>query len=104
MIHSCDAYGIRRPNEAQPELGPHAKAELCFARTPAALKRLTCHDPMPDTAVMILTILQLLSLILNALRLSSDLALENPALRQQLAILNRHRIQPRRISVGRHLA
>jgi hypothetical protein len=39
--------------------------------------------------VMILTILRLISLITSALKLCSDLALENLALRQQLAILNR---------------
>jgi len=47
------------------------------------------------SAVMILTILRLLSLIPSALRLRSDLALENLALRQQLAILNRQLRRPR---------
>ena len=37
---------------------------------------------------MILTILQLVSLIPTAFRTRSELALENLALRQQLAILN----------------
>jgi hypothetical protein len=40
---------------------------------------------------MILMILRLLSLIRNTLRLRSELALENLALRQQLAVLNRRR-------------
>jgi len=35
---------------------------------------------------MMLTILRLLSLIPTTLRLRSELALENPALRQQLAL------------------
>ena len=38
---------------------------------------------------MILMILRLLSLIPTTLRLRSDLALENLALRQQIAVLNR---------------
>jgi hypothetical protein len=40
-------------------------------------------------------ILRLLSLIPNALRLRSELALENVALRQQLAVLNRQRRRPK---------
>ena len=44
---------------------------------------------------MMLTILRLLSLILTALKLRSELALENLALRQQLAILNRRYRRPR---------
>jgi putative transposase len=44
---------------------------------------------------MILTILRLLSLIPSALKLRADLALENLALRQQLAILNRQLRRPK---------
>ena len=44
---------------------------------------------------MILTLLRLLSLFLTAGRLRSDLALENLALRQQLAVLRRQRPRPR---------
>ena len=44
---------------------------------------------------MMHTILRLLSLILTALRLRSELALENLALQQQLAVLNRHHRRPR---------
>jgi len=44
---------------------------------------------------MILTILQLVSLIPTAFRTRSELALENLALRQQLAILNRRHPRPR---------
>ena len=47
--------------------------------------------PRPNaghSAAMILTILRLLSLISATLRLRSDLAIENLALRQQLAVLN----------------
>jgi len=44
---------------------------------------------------MILTLLRLLSVVPNALRLRSDLALENLALRQQLAVLNRTHRRPR---------
>jgi len=44
---------------------------------------------------MILMILRLLSLIPTTLRHRSDLALENLALRQQLAVLNRRRRRPR---------
>ncbi len=44
---------------------------------------------------MMLTILRLLSLILTALKLRSELALENLALRQQLAILSRRYRRPR---------
>jgi len=44
---------------------------------------------------MILTILRLLSLIPSALKLRSDLALENLALRQHLAILNRQLRRPK---------
>jgi putative transposase len=44
---------------------------------------------------MILTILRLLSLIPSALRLRSDLALENLALRQQLAIVKRQLRRPK---------
>jgi hypothetical protein len=44
---------------------------------------------------MILTILRLLSMIPTALKLRSELALENLALRQQPAILNRHHRRPR---------
>ena len=44
---------------------------------------------------MMLAILRLLSLILTALRLQSELALENIALRQQLAVLNRRHRRPR---------
>ena len=44
---------------------------------------------------MILTILRLFSLIPSALRLRSDLALENPALRQQLAVLKRQLRRPK---------
>ena len=43
---------------------------------------------------MILAILRLLSLVLTALRQRSDLALENLALRQQLAVLRRQRRRP----------
>ncbi len=38
---------------------------------------------------MMLTILRLFSVITTSLKLRSELALENPALRQQLAVLNR---------------
>jgi hypothetical protein len=44
---------------------------------------------------MILMILRLLSLIPTTLRLSSELALENLALRQQLAVLNRRHGRPK---------
>ena len=44
---------------------------------------------------MMLTILRLLSLIPTALRLRSELALENLALRQQLAVLNRRYPRPK---------
>jgi putative transposase len=44
---------------------------------------------------MTLMILRLLSLIPTALRLRSELALENIALRQQLAVLNRQRRRPK---------
>jgi len=44
---------------------------------------------------MILTILRLFSLIPSALRLRSDLALENLALRQQLAVLKRQLPRPK---------
>jgi len=44
---------------------------------------------------MMHTILRLLSLILTALRLRSELALENLALRQQLAVLNRRHRRPK---------
>jgi putative transposase len=44
---------------------------------------------------MILTILRLLSLIPTTLRLRPDLALENLALRQQLAVLNRRHRRPK---------
>jgi hypothetical protein len=44
---------------------------------------------------MILMILRFLSLILTPLRLHSELALENLALRQQLAVLNRQRRRPK---------
>jgi hypothetical protein len=44
---------------------------------------------------MILMILRLLSLIPTTLRLRSDLALENLALRRQLAALNRRHPLPR---------
>ena len=44
---------------------------------------------------MIPTLLRLLSLLLTAGRLRSDLALENLALRQQLAVLRRQRRRPR---------
>lgn len=44
---------------------------------------------------MILTILRLFSLIQSALRLRSDLALENLALRQQLAVLKRQIRRPK---------
>ncbi len=44
---------------------------------------------------MILTILRSLSLIPTAFKLRSEIALENLALRQQLAILNRHHRRPR---------
>ena len=44
---------------------------------------------------MILTILQLLSWIPTALRLRSELALENLALRQQLAVIHRQHRRPR---------
>jgi hypothetical protein len=47
------------------------------------------------SAVMIVTILRLLSLILTAFRLQSELALENLALRQQLAVLNRRYPRPK---------
>jgi hypothetical protein len=53
-------------------------------------------------AVMILTILRLLSLIPSALRLRSDLTLENLALRQQLAILNRQLRRPKLRWSDRH--
>jgi len=43
---------------------------------------------------MIPTLLRLLSLLLTAGRLRSDLALENLALRQQLAVLRRQRRRP----------
>ena len=43
---------------------------------------------------MIPTLLRLLSLLLTAGRLRSDLALENLALRQQLAVLRRQRPRP----------
>jgi hypothetical protein len=45
--------------------------------------------------VMILTILRLISLVTSALKLRSDLALENLALRQQLAILKRQFRRPK---------
>jgi hypothetical protein len=44
---------------------------------------------------MILTILRLLSGILTALGLRSELALKNLALRQQLAVLHRQQRRPR---------
>jgi len=44
---------------------------------------------------MMLTILRLLTLIPSALRLRSELALENLALRQQLAVLNRQHRRPK---------
>jgi len=44
---------------------------------------------------MILTILRLLSGIRSALRLRSELALENLSLRQQLAVLHRQHRRPR---------
>jgi transposase InsO family protein len=44
---------------------------------------------------MMLAILRLLSLILTTLRLRSELALENLALRQQLAVLNRRHRRPK---------
>jgi putative transposase len=44
---------------------------------------------------MILTLLRLFSLLPNALRLRSDLALENLALRQQLAVLKRQVRRPK---------
>jgi len=44
--------------------------------------------------VMIPMLLRLLSLLLTAGRLRSDLALENLALRQQLAVFRRQRRQP----------
>ena len=44
---------------------------------------------------MILTALRLLSGILTAFRLRSELALENPALRQQLAVFLRQQPRPR---------
>ncbi len=44
---------------------------------------------------MMLTILQLLSLIMTALKLRSELALENLALRQQLVVLNRRHRRPK---------
>jgi len=44
---------------------------------------------------MMLTILRLLSLISTALMLRSELALENLALRQQLAVLNRRQRRPK---------
>src|SRR4029450_10780749 len=44
---------------------------------------------------MMLTILRLLCLIPTALRLRSELALENLALRQQLAVLNRQQRRPK---------
>jgi putative transposase len=44
---------------------------------------------------MMLTILRLLSLILTTLRLRSELALENLALRQQLAVFNRRHRRPK---------
>ena len=44
---------------------------------------------------MMLTILRLLLLIPTALRLRSELALENLALRQQLAVLNRRHRRPK---------
>jgi len=68
---------------------------VCFAKTPAALKRLTFHDPSQTLPVMILTILRLFSLIPSALRLRSDLALENLALRQQLAVQKRQLRRPK---------
>ena len=44
---------------------------------------------------MMMAILRLLSLILTALRLRSELALENLALRQQLVVLNRRPRRPK---------
>ena len=58
----------------------------------------TIDIPQPNTRhspVMVLTILRLVSLIPIALRLRSDLALENLALRQQLTILKRQLRRPR---------
>jgi len=46
-------------------------------------------------SAMMLTILRLLTLIPATLRVGSELALENLALRQQLAVLNRHGLRPR---------
>lgn len=54
------------------------------------------------SAVMIVTILRLLSLIATALRLRSDLALENLALRRQFAILNRQLRWPKLRRSGRY--
>ena len=48
---------------------------------------LPCHDPDDPAAA--------LSLLPTALRTHSELALENPALRQQLAVLNRRRRRPK---------
>ena len=50
---------------------------------------------------MMLTILRLLSLITTALKLRSELALENLALRQQLAVLNRRHRRPNLRKVDR---
>ena len=46
-------------------------------------------------SAMMLTILRLLLLIPTALRLRSELAIENLALRQQLAVLKRRHRRPR---------
>ena len=48
---------------------------------------------------MILVIFRLLSLIPTALKLRSDLALENLALRQQLAVLKRHAVRSKKSAV-----
>jgi hypothetical protein len=50
---------------------------------------------IPHSAAIILTILRLLSLVATALKQRSELALENLALRQQLAVLNRRPRRPK---------
>ena len=53
------------------------------------------HPEVRHSPAMILTILQLVSLIPTALKQCSELALENLALRQQLAVLNRRHRRPK---------
>ena len=94
--HSQSA-GAPRPCPCSATRRTHTGAEA-----DKSLRNRPARDCPPDWCAgarhfpaMLLTILRLLSLIPTALRLRSELALENLALRQQLAVLNRRYPRPK---------